>query len=41
MAVQDDDCLYLIMEYLPGGDVMVRTLLLARYRFVAAPCDKD
>ena len=24
MVVQDDDYLYLIMEYLPGGDVMVR-----------------
>ena len=28
LHVQDDDYLYLIMEYLPGGDVMVSAQLL-------------
>ena len=44
VAAQDDDYLYLIMEYLPGGDVMVRTLPLARCRFQlprAAEMDAD
>lgn len=27
MYLQDEEFLYLVMEYLPGGDVMVRQLL--------------
>ena len=35
-ALQDDEYLYLIMEYLPGGDVMVSCIPLAST--VALPC---
>ena len=37
VAAQDDDYLYLIMEYLPGGDVMVRALPVTSF-CAAVPC---
>lgn len=36
-ALQDDEYLYLIMEYLPGGDVMVRAAtIICRYTCAVA-----
>ena len=38
VPVQDEDHLYLVMEYLAGGDVMVRFLPVAlRWSFTMSP----